>query len=109
MITTMRSKLALLVALALLAIAFPSAALLIFQALSVTVAGVFIAVAWVQAHLSLVCFVGAVVLLARTYPDTFRRAVRGLARSVVDAVRFVMAGAATDSTAAASGSGKPTT
>ncbi|MEU1827168.1 hypothetical protein ABZ502_32670 [Streptomyces abikoensis] len=87
----MRSKkFGFLVALVLLAFAFPTASLLIFKALCVIVGAAFIAAAWMQAHLSLVLFVGAIGVLAYYFPDAFRRAGRWLARSVADAVRSVM-------------------
>ncbi|MFI5749051.1 hypothetical protein ACIBBE_24665 [Streptomyces sp. NPDC051644] len=85
----MRSKLGLLLALGLLAIAFPDAATLVFETLCMIVSAVMITAAWVEANLSLVCFAGFVSVLLYFFPDTFRCAVRWLGRAVGDAVRTV--------------------
>lgn len=86
----MRSKLGLLLALGLLAVAFPSASLLVFEILSVIVAAVFITTAWVMAHIALVCSVTALAVLAYAFPDAFRRTARWIGRAVADSVRTVM-------------------
>ncbi|MFI5857494.1 hypothetical protein [Streptomyces parvulus] len=85
----MRSKLGLLLALGLLAIAFPNATMLLFETLCMIVSAVMITVAWVTAHLSLVCFVGSVSVLLYFFPGTFRRAAQWLGRALADAVRTV--------------------
>lgn len=92
----MRSKLGLLVVLALLAFAFPSVTLLVFETLCMIVGAVFLAAAWVQAHLSLVLFVAAMAVLAYFFPQAFRSFGRWLSRSLVEAVRSVMPEPGTD-------------
>ncbi|MFF1717309.1 hypothetical protein [Streptomyces sp. NPDC058268] len=86
----MRSKLGLLLALGLLAVAFPSATLLVFEILSMIVAAVLVTATWVTAHLALVCTAVALAVLAYAFPDAFRRTARWIVRAVADSVRTVM-------------------
>ncbi|MFI5749040.1 hypothetical protein ACIBBE_24610 [Streptomyces sp. NPDC051644] len=86
----MRSKLLLTLAIGLLLAAFPDLGMVVFGIVCSAISAVIVVIALIKAHLTLVCCIAAVALLARAYPAAFPRAGRWLARAVVDSVASVM-------------------
>lgn len=77
------------VAVGLLAVAFPAAVPPVLGTVAAVVGLVFAVVGWALAHLSLCCAAAAAVLLVRAFPRTHRRAGRWLAMSTTAAVNAV--------------------
>ncbi|OEJ21080.1 hypothetical protein [Streptomyces subrutilus] len=86
-----RAKLeAVLVAVGLLAVAFPSAVPPLLGAVGAAVGAGLAVAGWVLAHLSFVCAVGAGVTLAYAFPDAIRRSASWIVRASVASVAAVL-------------------